>query len=230
MAFPFILAGVGAAAMGGLGAASANKSNQSVKSAARASQEAINANLVQQRLAAMDQRHTLGQQTSSTVGSFFNRGYGRGQAFRLALAQIYSDVAMDSQNITQGMEYAERAAAIDRQNVRNGANAQMQSVGLAAVSGAVQGAQMGYSLGSGIQNLQRSVEINKVLSNPATTPAQTQAVLSGVPVSQLNNPAVTSYFESQQELHRLALQAAKASRNEALANFGYSIFNLRRPR
>lgn len=221
---PFIMA-AGALAGGGLSALSASRQNKSLKASAKSQMQSVNDQLVQERLANYDASHILYKNSQTRLGQFINSLGGRtGQSIRLAQAEINRDAASDQINLNQDMAYKEKAAMANKENISRGAQSQMQSVGLSALQGGIQGAATAASLYSSFDAWNKSNELNKVLNDPNLTPAQSNAILSGVPVSQLNNPAVMSYYQNQQRLQQLAVDQATAERNVATARYINSLF------
>jgi hypothetical protein len=221
---PFVLA-AGAIAGAGLSAMQTSKQNKYLKESAKNQMQSVNEELNQARLANYDASAMLYKNAQTRIGQFINSLGGKsGQSVRLALAEVSRDAASDQINLNQDIAYKEKAAMINKQNISTGAQSQMQSVGLSALQGGIQGATTAASLYSSISSFNKANELNKALSNPDLTPAQSNALLSGVPVSQLNNPAVLAYYNNQQQLQNLAVQSATAERNAAFARFGRALF------
>ncbi len=228
MPFPFML--IGAAAMAAMAAAQANQANQRAKGAAGINQQALNAEVEQNRLKNYDQMYRLGQESRSQIGAFMNgQGFGSGGSVNSAIAQMYADASMDSQHLRDAIKNGDTAASYQRQSIINQARSSMSPVGLAAIQGGLQGAALGASFGSAVNSYNTQSATSGVLNNPNAPAWQVDAVLKGVPAESLNNPRIAEILSQQyntnQSLSNLAVQASQ--QNAAAASSALNYWNSR---
>lgn len=224
MPFPFILA---AAAVGAaLSIAASSENNKNVKRANAINQKALNDQITESRLAAYDQTNQLGQNSTKSIGSFYNTIGGTGTSVNSVIASQYRDAAYDQENIIQNQKYQELSLENQKKSSAAGATSQLQNPAISGLQGGISGASAGASLESSLSGAARASAINDAFQN--ATPAQAQALIAGVPPEALGNPAVTTFYDNQQQLQNLGLQQSQMNLMNARAGFAYSLFGLNR--
>lgn len=153
--FPFIIAA--AVAGGALAASSASKSNRNVKKAAKANYAILNDQIEQSRFAFYDNASRLGQAAQTNLSNYYLSIQGKtGGAYRAVASQIARDAARDAINLKENAAATEKSLELQKENIRIGAQSQVQSVPLAALQGGISGASTGASLVGAFQSLQGS--------------------------------------------------------------------------
>jgi len=226
---------VGAVAGGALAASSASKSNRNVKKAALANYNILNEQIEQSRFAFFDNANRLGQTSQANLGNFYLATAGKtGGAYNAVSAQIARDAAVDSLNLREGQKNTEKSIELQKENVRIGAQANLQNVPVAALGGAISGASTAVSLYSafqsssqqskGLRQQQQATQVIQQFGNAGLFALNQGAPPSAILSGQINP---NTLYNSNNSFRDSALNSAREQNNSFFNTYNQSRLRFR---
>lgn len=174
MAWIAALMAVGGAVIGARTSQSATRqTNKEIEKTAALNQESINKNISQARLQSAEDTAISSKKAQAALGSFRNAvGFDGGVSTSLWIAGKVADIEADQSIREQNAQALEESFELQKRQIMQGAQTQVQAPGLAALQGAVSGAQTGFAIGSSVESLASSAEQAELVADKSSLARQ----------------------------------------------------------